>query len=158
MCVDTHACNCRQGACRSILGETEPVALPDQRPLSSLHPSVHNIPEQRKDQFAWPEWRPFWRLSPDWNTIPLIPLFIQQFSPYKFLFLHVLFKSRNTFNFTLVIGTDLSLNPLKVRILWIKYNSISIRSNFSHKPLSNKSWRTIIERQTPARINVTGVI
>lgn len=78
--------------------------------------------------------------------------------PYKFLFLHGLFKSRNTFNFTLIMGTDLSLNPLKVRILWIKYNSISIKSNFSHKPLSNKSWRTIIKRQTPARINVTCVI
>lgn len=45
------------------------------------------------------------------------PLVIQQFFPYKFLFLHVLFKSRNTFNFTLIMGTDLSLNPLKVRIL-----------------------------------------
>ena len=42
------------------------------------------------------------------------------------------------------MGTVLSLNPLKVRILWIKYNSISIRNNFSHKPPGNKSWRTIM--------------
>ena len=67
------------------------------------------------------------------NLTPSIFFFIQQFSPYK-LFLHVLFKSENMFSFTLVMGTVLSLNPLKVRILWIKYNSICIRSNFSHKP------------------------
>ena len=155
--VDARVCHCTQAVYGNTPRETKPLAFPANvlcppwtpgSPLS-LSGGMTNLPTTVKILL-----KPVHRLKHDAINSSLH----QQFLPYKFLFLHVLFKSRNTFNFTLIVRTDLSLNPLKVRVLWIKYNSISIRSDFSHKPLSNKSWRTIIEKQIPARINVPHVI